>query len=139
MALVCSGEVAFRRQDWPQARAQFVEALHIRQTLGDQPGMAACLFHLAYVAELTGDRERAVLLLSAAEAQCETVSVPLLLSAQQEHDLLKGTLQQALGPETYETLERQGRAMSRDQAVSLALSLDSSRASDINSSLGGIL
>jgi predicted ATPase/class 3 adenylate cyclase len=58
-ALHGAGNLALPRGDYARAAAHYEEALALRRTLGDQPGIAMLLNNLGFLAQDQGDRPRA--------------------------------------------------------------------------------
>jgi hypothetical protein len=87
----------------------------------DRGGIAASLEGLAAVNRAPGQPGRAVRLLGAAEALREWVGVPLPPTEQANYELLVAAIHAALGEEAFAAAWAAGRALSLEDAVSLAL------------------
>jgi predicted ATPase/class 3 adenylate cyclase len=107
-ALEALGEVARRSGDDEQASSRFAEGLRLFARIGDEAGAAECLEGLACVATNRADHERAASLAGAAEALRERSA---LARDRPERPL----------PDHVEPAWSEGRAMTLDEAVDLAL------------------
>ena len=112
------------REDDTQALRRFRESLALFRELGTKDGTAACLEGIARVAVAGGDLQRAMRLMGASAAIGETIGgifTPVYLI---EHEQTMAQLRERLDPAQQEALWTEGRAMTLEQAVALALEED---------------
>ncbi len=127
------GHLAYGQGDYTSARALYEESLALQREMGDKKGTVAILAGLGGVvvgvgAEMgvgTGVRQvaRGARLLGAVEGLMQSMGAVLDLDDQ--HLLYEPSVQQAraqLGEEGFEKARQEGRAMSMEQAIELALS-----------------
>jgi predicted ATPase/DNA-binding SARP family transcriptional activator len=107
--------------DYARARSFYAESLVLRREMGYQLALAQSLEDLAALAGREGQTERAVRLLGAGEAFCETLGVrpPVAIAAEYERTVAEGRA--ALGEAAFAAAWAAGRAMSLEQAVAYAL------------------
>jgi predicted ATPase/class 3 adenylate cyclase len=96
------------------------DALVTARTLHDRQGLAYCLGLIAWVAAARGQAERAGTLWGAVEAEAERGRIG---QWENERDEYAGHVFAAAGPE-FERARADGRAMTSDEVVEYALSLD---------------
>jgi non-specific serine/threonine protein kinase len=106
--LALLADVSDAQGDSSAAIALVLEALSKRHALGDRPGVAAVLEHVAKLAARI-DPARAAHLLGAAEALREQMATPVPMREQAEHEKLRSTLSSALSAETYDEAIQAGR------------------------------
>ena len=103
------------------ARSYLDESLRIRLEIGDQSGIAESL-EVVGMLECSLRRPRnAARILAATEAIRETIQLPISPPAKRELDLVLEEVRGSLGDEVYRTEWRQGRSMTIEQALQLAL------------------
>jgi hypothetical protein len=107
--------------DYGHARAFYQESLVLRRELGSLFALAQSLEDLAVLAGRQGEAERAIRLLGAAEAFCETLgaSPPVAVAAEYERTVTEGRA--VLGEAGFAATWAAGRAMSLEQATEYAL------------------
>jgi non-specific serine/threonine protein kinase len=107
--------------DYARARAHYQESLLLRQELGHQIALAQALEDFAVLAGREQQHGRAIRLLGAGEAFCETIGAhpPVALAAAYERTVAEGRA--ALGEAAFAAAWAEGRAMSLEQAIEYAL------------------
>jgi hypothetical protein len=104
------------------------EALQIYQRmlvewrrLGHRAAMANILENMAFIDRVQGRPERAVTLLGAAERIRKVVGQEMLRPEREEYEEELAELQSSMDPETFDRLWAEGRGMSTDALIDLAL------------------
>jgi non-specific serine/threonine protein kinase len=120
--LTLIADIASRQEDAGSAASLLLEALATRHAMGDRPGIAATLEHLAMVAA-SMDPERAVRLLGAADALREQMGTPVPYRDRARHEMLATELRAALGSPRYGKALDVGRHATLPQAVADASAL----------------
>jgi hypothetical protein len=107
--------------DYTRARAFYHESLFLRRKLGHQLALAQSLEDLAALAGRERRWERAVRLLGAAEAFCETLGVrpPVAVIPEYERTVAEGRA--AMGEAAFALAWAEGRALSLEQATEYEL------------------
>jgi hypothetical protein len=107
--------------EYARAQALYRESLLLRRELGDLLALAQSLEDLAVLAGRQGEAERAIRLLGAAEAFCETLDVrpPVANASDYERAVAEGRA--ALGEAALAARWAEGRALSLEQAIEYAL------------------
>jgi tetratricopeptide (TPR) repeat protein len=120
-ALGSMGHLERDAGDYGQARALYQESLLLRRELGNLFALAQSLEDLAVLAGRQGQAERAIRLLGAAEAFCETLGArpPVANALDYERTVAAG--RDVLGEAAFAATWAEGRAMSLDQAIEYAL------------------
>jgi len=108
-------ELIGQQGDTPGAREILFDALRIRCSLGDAPGICAALEHFSALAQ-DADPERAARILAAAAAMRERTGARLSMAAQGAVDQQLAQLQSVLGDE-FARAWRQGNGASVDEAL----------------------
>ena len=126
LALWWRGVAARDAGDLDQAAALQLEALRMKETLRDQPGLAMVLEALAGIASALGDGERAATLLGAARAiwtliQGAPASAPFIAAEREVGEALARSL---LAERSFERAFRRGLTMGTAEAVRLARGAD---------------
>jgi non-specific serine/threonine protein kinase len=108
--------------NYSRARALYQESLVLRRKAEDQTATAQSLEDLAVLAGREQQFERAIRLLGASEAFCETfgAQTPVAMAREYERTVAEGRA--ALREAAFAAAWAEGRAMSLDQAVEYALS-----------------
>jgi predicted ATPase/DNA-binding SARP family transcriptional activator/Tfp pilus assembly protein PilF len=124
------GRVACKQGDFAAARPLLEESLGMRRQLGDRLGVAVSLESLAELAGEEGgsaqcrpslDGVRAAHLYAAAEALRETIGAPLFHCEEELYRLQISRVRELLDGTEFDSAWAEGRGMSLDQAVALAL------------------
>ena len=107
--------------DYDRARALYRESLRLRRKFGHQIALAMSLEDFAVLAGRERQAERAIRLLGAAEAFCETLGArpPVADDTDYEHTVASGRA--ALGEAAFAAAWAEGRAMALEQAAEYAL------------------
>jgi non-specific serine/threonine protein kinase len=116
------GLVASRQGDYARAVALYVEGLAISREEGDKVGTAFALDGVALLAGAQSQSRRAAQLWGAADAMHQAIGAPRDAIEQAEYDLAIGAVRAVLGEEAFAAAWTEGRAMSLDEVISLALS-----------------
>ncbi len=114
------GNVIRAQGDYPAAAALYRESLTINKTLGDQWAIAYLLEDIGSLAALEGQAERALHLVGAAETLRESIGAPLPPAEQEKLETTLAPARNALG-DTAETILAEGRTLSLEQALEMAL------------------
>jgi non-specific serine/threonine protein kinase len=120
-ALGALGHLARDEGAYAQARALYVESLALRRQHDFRPAIAQSLEDLAALAARERQAERAIRLLGAAEALCETLGIQPPAAVPEEYERAVAAGRAALGEDGFAAAWAEGRAMSLDQAVGYAL------------------
>jgi len=107
--------------DYGRARAFYQESLLLRRELGSLFALAQSLEDLTVLAGRQRETERAIRLLGAAEAFCDTLGArpPVAIAAEYERTVTEGRA--ALGEAVFAATWAEGRTMSLEQAIQYAL------------------
>jgi len=116
------GIMARDEGDFGLARERHEESLTIRRDLGDPRGIAFSLEAFANLALVEGRPELATRLLSAAEALREVIGSPRPPLDEAEFKLDVSSARKALAAQSFDSAWEEGRALTMEQAVELALS-----------------
>ncbi|MGH2359457.1 MAG: ATP-binding protein [bacterium] len=114
------GRVASREGDSRRASELIAESLTIRAAQGNRTRIAECFEGLATAVQSSEDSAR---LLAAASVLRETAGTPMPLAERADYGVMIDRVRGALGPTGFQAAWDQGRALSLDQAVALALRL----------------
>ena len=120
-AKVGFGDIACAARDWPAAHAAYVESLAAQQALGDERRVTGGLHRMGVLAVHQGLPARGARLLGAAQARRGVGPSRMSPLAQAEWDAALSSLRAALSPADLDAAFAEGRALSRDAAVALAL------------------
>jgi hypothetical protein len=113
--------VARQMGNYSEAVALYRETLPDWQKIGHRGAVAHQLECLAYIAKAQEDGERAVRLMSAAEALRTASSSPRTPQEQIEYDRELASLRAGIDEKMFDVLWGEGRSMSMDQAIDLAM------------------
>jgi predicted ATPase/class 3 adenylate cyclase len=105
-----------------EAETEYRATLHEWQHLGNRGAVANQLENIGFLARARGDASRAARLLGAAEALREVAGTAMLSIERVEYDAELARLRAALAPATLAEAWADGRALTIDEAVALALS-----------------
>ncbi|HUH06524.1 MAG TPA: tetratricopeptide repeat protein [Egibacteraceae bacterium] len=119
-ALHMQGTAEFALGDYDAARALFVEALEMFTQLGDASAYHLVLADFAFLAEATGDPERALRLLGAVARLSDETGAGLL-EPQLDRYPRRTPAEGLYDAERVEALKAEGYAMTRDDAIAYAL------------------
>ena len=115
------GWIAIRAGDLSHAVTQLGESLEVRQEIGDKSGSAWCLERLAEVALAEGQAERGVRVLGAAAALRASIGSVIDPVDQPEYESTLASLRAQLGDERFTAIWDEGRDMTLEKAIELAL------------------
>jgi non-specific serine/threonine protein kinase len=113
--------VVYRLGDYKRAQTLLREGLLVSRDTGFKQIEFEDLEIAAWVAAALGQPRRAAQLAGAAAALAEASGAPPLPDLHSDHDQVLAAMRAALGDEGFATAWAEGRAMSLDQAISLAL------------------
>src|SRR5437879_4160240 len=116
-ALGAMGHLAREDGDYTEARSWYAESLALRHKMGYQLALALALEDFAVLAGREQQAERAIRLLGAGEAFCETLGARPPVAAIEEYEQTVAEGRAALGEAAFAAAWAEGRAMSLDQAV----------------------
>jgi predicted ATPase/DNA-binding XRE family transcriptional regulator len=117
------GQLALARGDYAGARDGIHESLLSNWKVRDHRGTAACLAALAALCMAQGDLGEAASLLGCVASFLEFIHTRLLLYDQQQYEHNLAALRAQMGAAAFEAAAAHGRALTRQQAVELALAL----------------
>jgi predicted ATPase/transcriptional regulator with XRE-family HTH domain len=123
-ALLNLGLVVRNHGDVERAMVLLEESLLLSQQLGEKVEIAECLEGLAGLAAAQGQAVRAARLAGAAEIVRQTAHAPLSPADQARYERYLAPARAQLDAETFLAAWIEGRALSLDQAVAYALSLE---------------
>ena len=115
------GNVEVALGDTERARALLEEGLTLARELGDQRGIVDALEGIAQLSSGRGSPEVGARLLGAAEALRAAADLPLVSGESAQHAQQLAALHGALGAEAFAAAWDEGRALSIEDAVDLAL------------------
>jgi predicted ATPase/class 3 adenylate cyclase len=104
-----------------EAETEYRATMHEWQHLGNRGAVANQLENIGFLARARGDAARAARLLGAAEALREAAGATMLSIERAEYDAELVRLRTALAPATLAEAWAQGRSLTMDEAVALAL------------------
>jgi len=116
------GHLAREEGDLDQAKEIYRQTIHGWQEMGARPAIAHELECFAFIAIVEEQPQRAAPLLGAAEALRERVQAPMTDNEQVEYDGNVNRLRTMLPEAEFDALWGQGRAMTMEQAIQLAIS-----------------
>jgi predicted ATPase/DNA-binding XRE family transcriptional regulator len=123
-ALHGMGNLAYDRGELDKAVRAYRDALRLAQQVQDWGCVARCIESLAAVSGKQRQPARAAQLYGAVEALREDIGIPITGPRRQTHDSFITFLQGLLGPGALAAAWKRGRALSREQAVNMALADD---------------
>ena len=121
VALVASGDLAWRRGETHAAANHWRHALELRCEIQDARGVAAGLERAALSAIASGDAPRAVRMFSAAESERERLGLVLHYDEAADHEHWLDAARNAQEPEEFMRNWTTGRGLSRLEATRQAL------------------
>jgi predicted ATPase len=120
------GEASYRLGDIPEARSHLLECIQLRHALGNSAaGLVRSFASLSWVERSTCAYDRATQLLAVAEALRARTATAVSATDQNLYEKERALLESLLTPETFQAYWAAGIAMSIDQAVAFALSVNS--------------
>jgi tetratricopeptide (TPR) repeat protein len=122
--LLLRSRLSLKAGDFEEAAGLAAACVPLYRAHGTTVGIAWAVLLLALAAEADGRPERAVRLFGAAEALRETVGTHVLGADEDVLDAALGRAQDALGVAEFEAGLAEGRALSVDELVTLALADD---------------
>jgi hypothetical protein len=119
-ALGAMGHLARDEGDTPRARSWYAESLALRRKMGDQFSLAMSLEDFAVLAGRERQAERAIRLLGAAEAFCETLGArpPVADATDYQRTLAEGRA--LLGDTRFAAVWAEGRELDLEQTLAYA-------------------
>jgi non-specific serine/threonine protein kinase len=115
------GVTAMRERDYARAKERYTECLLFGRQIGLRRQLAECLIGFAGIASAEKRFERAAHLLGAGESELEARVDRLENIDQIELKRLTRVLREELGNARFEVITSQGRVMTTEQAIALAL------------------
>jgi predicted ATPase/DNA-binding XRE family transcriptional regulator len=115
------GDLAYRQGDYAKARTLFEESLTINQEISDNISIPSGLIGLGAVAIAMGELERGARLLGAASKLGEAMGVSPVVATRQVYELSIASAQAQLGEEAFAQAWAEGRAMTVERAIAVAL------------------
>jgi predicted ATPase/class 3 adenylate cyclase len=115
------GHVARHQGDYSRATRLVKESLALSRELGFKLGIALCLEELAGSTGAQGQPERAAHLYGAAEALRQVIGSPILPSERADYDRSVAAVRAGLGEEAFAKAWAEGRRMSTEEAIQLAM------------------
>jgi predicted ATPase/class 3 adenylate cyclase len=115
------GELALEERDCRAACECFQESLRTFRQIGERIGIASSLERLAVTAEAQEQNTRSARLLGSAERLREDMGASLLPPDQPTHDRSSAAVRAALGEKAFAATLTEGRSMTLEQAIELAL------------------
>jgi tetratricopeptide (TPR) repeat protein len=113
--------VSLQRDDYQKAKDLFEESLKLFIEVANETGMMDCLLGFATVMGMTGKLYQAAQLFGAAESLLEVIARHMDPSDQKEFDHYVAVVRGQLDQETFAKAWAEGRAMTLEQAIELAL------------------
>jgi tetratricopeptide (TPR) repeat protein len=132
MALLQLGRVARCQGKYERAAVLLAEAMTLFRVLGDRHSgrISPCLEEFVWVFRGQGRLERAVQLLGAAERLREASGAGLSADERAEYEASVAALRTALGEGAFAAARAEGRAMSLEAAIELALKMSDTSSGD---------
>ncbi len=116
------GRALVQLGEFRAARACQAESLALRLNAGDRLGVAVSLGNLAQVELSENQPGRAARFLGAADAIREAIRSPIIPARRAEYERLIAAIRTALGEKGFEAAWVEGRALTLEQAATVALS-----------------
>ncbi len=115
------GNIAFCKKDFEQANKYFKESLAIFTEIVDKIGITNSINNLGKTAYSLGDFEKAIKLISAAENVLESMGIVFDKYEQKIKDEIIAKLHEQLSDEVFDKYREDGRKMTLEKAVQLAV------------------
>ena len=115
------GHVYRRQGCYPEALTVYRQTIHAWQELGQYAAVAHQLECFAFIAGQDGQNERAVKLLGAAEALRQSLSSSMTPMERREYDPFVAGLHRVMEEDALKSAWEQGRALTMEAAIQLAL------------------
>jgi non-specific serine/threonine protein kinase len=126
------GNAAYHQGDLVTALARYRQSLSLGQEVGDKRVIAERLEEVAWVACAQEQVEPAAHLFGAAEALRETIGAPMPPANRADYERSVGLARARLGETALKTLWCEGRALSMEQAIAEALTIEVARESRVS-------
>jgi non-specific serine/threonine protein kinase len=126
------GNAAYHQGDLVTALARYRQSLSLGQEVGDKRVIAERLEEVAWVACAQEQVEPAAHLFGAAEALRETIGAPMPPANRADYERSVGLARARLGEAALKTLWCEGRALSVEQAIAEALTIEVARESRVS-------
>ena len=124
-ALISLGDIEISEGHYKQAQSNYAESLAVGRKIGGKDGIAECLEALATLLVTKNynlaENRNAAKLFGAAETLRESFNIFRESSLRISYDRIVDILSERLGKTTFETAWAQGKAMTIEQAIDLAL------------------
>jgi tetratricopeptide (TPR) repeat protein len=124
ISLINLGHVAREQGDYARATALYAECLTLCRDIGGKSIAAFCLEGLAAALCAQEQPQRAARLFGAAAATRHQIGVPLTPIERPRHERLVAAVRAHLDPDTFAAAWAAGAALSLEQAIAEALSVD---------------
>src|SRR5574341_1484117 len=113
--------IAQHENDYEKARALYKQGLALSLEIDNKTNLVLYPGLMAGALGMRGQPRRAARLIGASEALCESMGIGLQPADQPEFDRGVALVREQLGEEMFDALRKEGRRMSLDEAVQLAL------------------
>lgn len=117
------GDVARLGGEADRAAARYAESLRLAHAMGNALGVAECFEGFAQLAAVTGEGDRAARMLGAAAAIRASAQAPVSPANRPALEAAAAAARAMLGAPDYAAAQEAGCAMSREEAIALALSI----------------
>src|SRR5262249_31901918 len=115
------GNVATVQGDYASAHTLYEESLGLFRELGDKGGIANALQAFAALSAAQGQEKRVATVWGAVERLREEIGAPLPPNEREDYDRQVSSARLALGEEAFAAAWAEGRTMTLEQAIELAL------------------
>ncbi len=122
MSLHNMGYIALHQRDYARAATLFKESMQFHQEQGRKSGIIECVAGLGSVAAARGQSERAARLFGASDALFAAIQATMYPSDKSEYDRSVAAARIQIGEAAFNAAWAEGRAMTLEQAIQLALS-----------------
>ena len=121
-ALMYIAEAKFSQGEYEAARAKYIEGLKFFHEIGDKWWGTVCLEGLAYIAAHRNNARHAARLMGVAEHMHELLGAPILAVYRESHEWSADRARAQLGAQDFSEAWNEGRTLTYDQAIQLAMS-----------------